>query len=48
MAVLEYLDEVGVVPDRMLAEMREMEAGNTERCHRLVDWYLDEVAFPAD
>ena len=47
-APTEYLDEVGVVPDRMLAEMREMEAGNTERCHRLVDWYLDEVAFPAD
>ena len=44
----EYLAEVGVVPEQMLAEMADMEAANTERCHALVDWYLDEVAFPAD
>lgn len=44
----DYLDDVGIVADEMLAEMREMEAGNTERCHALVDWYLDEVAFAAD
>ncbi|MEM9519256.1 MAG: type 1 glutamine amidotransferase [Actinomycetota bacterium] len=42
----EYLAEVGVDPDAMLAEVEAMEAGNTERCHALIDWYLDEVAFP--
>lgn len=42
----DYLTEVGVVPDEMLAEMREMEADNSARCHSLVDWYIDEVAFP--
>ena len=41
----EYLAEIGVVPEQMLAAMAEMEAANTERCHRLVDWYLDDVAF---
>lgn len=44
----DYLDEIGVVAEDMLAEMGDMEAGNTERCHALVDWYLDEVAFPVD
>lgn len=43
-----YLAEVGVVPEQMMAEMREHQAGNTVRCHALVDWYLDEVAFPAE
>ncbi|MEM9464578.1 MAG: type 1 glutamine amidotransferase [Actinomycetota bacterium] len=42
----DYLAEIGVVPEEMVAEMTEREAGNTERCHRLVDWFLDEVAFP--
>ena len=44
----EYLEEVGIVPGEMMNQMRDMEAGNTERCHALVDWYLDEIAFPAD
>lgn len=44
-AAEEYLAEVGIVPEAMLAEMRDMEAGNTERCHAFVDWFLDEVAF---
>ena len=43
----DYLTEVGVVPDEMLAEMRKMESANSARCHALVDWYIDEVAFPA-
>ena len=47
-APADYLAEVGVDPDEMMAEMREKQAGNTERCHALVDWYLDEVAFPAE
>ena len=42
----QYLDEVGIVADDMMAEMGEKEAGNSERCHAFVDWYLDEVAFP--
>jgi GMP synthase-like glutamine amidotransferase len=43
-----YLDEVGIVADDMIAEMRKRQAANSRRCHDLVDWYLDEVAFPAD
>lgn len=46
-AAEDYLTKVGIVPDQMLAEMREAEAANTQRCHDLVDWFLDEVAFPS-
>ena len=44
----DYLAEVGIVPDEMLAEMREKQADNSRRCHALVDWFLDEVAFPPE
>ena len=43
----DYLAEFGVDPDRMRAEMRDLEAANASRCHALVDWFLDTVAFPA-
>lgn len=45
-ASAEYLDEVGVVPESFLAESATKEAGSIARCHHLVDWFLDQVAFP--
>ncbi len=43
-----YLAEHGIRRDELLADVRAHEAANIEQCHALVDWFLDEVAFPAD
>jgi len=42
----EYLDEHGVTREQVLADTRRHEAANIEQCHALVDWFLDDVAFP--
>jgi len=44
----DYLNELGVGRDEFLAEARSNEAANIEQCHRLVDWFLDDVAFPVN
>jgi len=44
----EYLAEHGVERGEILADVRAHEADNIEQCHALVDWFLDEVAFPAN
>lgn len=41
-----YLDEHGVDREQLLADTARHEAANIERCHALVDWFLDEIAFP--
>ena len=43
----DYLAEYGVSREQMLADANAHEARNIEQCHALVDWFLDEVAFPA-
>lgn len=40
-----YLAEVGVRPEELLAATAELEAANAANCARLVDWFLDEIAF---
>ncbi|MDH4364695.1 MAG: gamma-glutamyl-gamma-aminobutyrate hydrolase family protein [Acidimicrobiia bacterium] len=40
-----YLAEVGVRPGELLAATAELEAANVANCARLVDWFLDEIAF---
>jgi len=42
-----YLEASGVNRDQVLREMVENEARNNAQCHAFVDWFLDEVAFPA-
>jgi hypothetical protein len=42
----DYLDEHGVTREQVLADTRRNEAANIEQCHALVDWFLDDVAFP--
>lgn len=42
----EYLDNYGRDRSQILAEMHEHEARNSENCRLLIDWFLDEVAFP--
>jgi GMP synthase-like glutamine amidotransferase len=42
----DYLAEYGVDRERLLADTRANEAANIAQCHALVDWFLDEVAFP--
>lgn len=43
----EYLASYGLDRNDVLAEVAQHEGRNNEQCHRLVDWFLDEVAFPA-
>lgn len=43
----EYLDENGLVREEIRAEAAAREEANIEQCHALVDWFLDDVAFPA-
>lgn len=43
-----YLAMVGVTRAQILADAAANEAANIERCHRLVDWYLDDVMTPTD
>lgn len=40
----EYLAEVQVIRDEMIAELAFHEERNIKQCHALVDWFLDEVA----
>ncbi len=42
----EYFAEYGVDRELVTSEMAENEARNSEQCRRLVDWFLDDVAFP--
>jgi GMP synthase-like glutamine amidotransferase len=42
----EYLAEYGVSREEILAGVHEHTEANTKQCHALVDWFLDEVAFP--
>ena len=42
----EYLEENGVDFEALLAEVAENEERNKAQCAALVDWFLDEVAFP--
>lgn len=42
----EYLDEIGVTREQLLRDAVRHEAANVEQCRVLVDWFLDDVAFP--
>ena len=45
----DYLDEHGLDPARLLADMRRHEERNARQCAALVDWFLDETgAAPPD
>jgi len=41
----QYLDDLGLDPEALLASARENEEASITNCHNFVDWYLDEVAF---
>jgi GMP synthase-like glutamine amidotransferase len=41
-----YLSEIGCNRGEILTEVRAREAANIAQCNHLVDWFLDEVAFP--
>lgn len=41
-----YLAEYGQDPDDLLSQIREQESQSIAGCKDLVDWFLDEVAFP--
>jgi len=41
-----YLETNGVDPEQIRADVRLHDERNTKGCHALVDWFLDEVAFP--
>ena len=43
----DYLAQYNVDAGLLAAETRQREAESRAACRRLVDWYLDEVAFPA-
>lgn len=43
-----YLGEHGQDREEILQSMRANEARNTDQCHKLVDWYLDTIAFPEE
>lgn len=42
----DYLHRYGVTREQLLADTAANEASNIVQCHALVDWFLDEVAFP--
>lgn len=42
----EYLNTYGQNRETLIADMREHETHNIEQCHALVDWFLDDIAFP--
>lgn len=46
MAHDEYLGDYGLTRDRILEDARHHEDHNRDQCFALVDWFLDEVAFP--
>ncbi len=41
-----YLASMGVTREKMLADVRLHDQHNTSQCHALVDWFIDQVAFP--
>ena len=41
-----YLVEIGRSREEILTEVRAREIANLAQCNRLVDWFLDEVAYP--
>lgn len=41
-----YLAEHGLVRAEILADAAQFEAANIKQCHALVDWFLDDIAFP--
>lgn len=43
----DYLADNGVTASQLRDGVALHEARNIEQCHAFVDWYLDEVAFPA-
>ena len=43
----DYLEQYHVDPVRLAAETRRLEPNSRAACRRLVDWFLDDVAFPA-
>lgn len=43
----EYLEQYGQKREVVLAEMTANEERNNAQCRRLVDWFLDDIAFPA-
>lgn len=43
----EYLEQSGTTRTQVLEGVTKHEAHNIAQCHAFVDWYLDEVAFPA-
>jgi len=42
-----YLAGLGVTREQLVADSTANEAANIEQCHRLVDWYLDDIVSPA-
>ncbi len=40
----DYVNEHGIDPARLLAQMRSNEVRNARQCAALLDWFLDEVA----
>lgn len=42
-----YLEQSGTTREEVLGGVTRHEAHNIAQCHAFVDWYLDEVAFPA-
>ena len=42
----EYLLSCGTDRETVLADIAEHEAANITQCHALVDWFIDEVAYP--
>ncbi len=48
MADPDYLSDLGVTREEMVADVTAHESANIKQCHDLVDWYLDQVAFPSE
>jgi GMP synthase-like glutamine amidotransferase len=42
----EYLGDYGLTREQILEDARRHEDHNRDQCFALVDWFLDEVAFP--
>lgn len=42
----DYLNAHGATKEQILADVAKHEAHNAQQCYNLVDWWLDEIAFP--